>query len=87
VVVQPAAVQSGMDFALGAVALAVVAIMALAAVTTLWSLRTYRRDLRIVDMRNRGCSVSEIADALNTTDRDVRENLKRLADIHVTGAP
>jgi DNA-binding CsgD family transcriptional regulator len=43
------------------------------------SLRTHRRDMRIVDMLNGGRTVSEIAQVLNTTERDVREARKRIA--------
>jgi DNA-binding NarL/FixJ family response regulator len=69
-----------MEIAVGAVAIAFVmaAVLTSVAAVLRW-LRTYRRDLRVVDMRNRGCSVSEIAEALNLTDRGVRETLKRIA--------
>jgi hypothetical protein len=43
------------------------------------SLKRYPRDRRIVEMRNRRLSVGEIAKALDTTDSDVRESLKRIA--------
>lgn len=69
-----------MDILLGVLAgvLAIVIAMAILAFV-LRSPRTHRRDLRIVDMRNRGSSVSEIAAALNTTEKDVRETMKRIA--------
>jgi DNA-binding NarL/FixJ family response regulator len=57
-----------------AVALALAALVGL-----VQSLKRYPRDRRIVDMRNRGLSVCEIAEALGTTDSDVRESLTRIA--------
>jgi hypothetical protein len=50
----------------------IVAILVVADVATLvLGLSSHRRDVRIVDMRNRGCSVSEIAKALNSTGDEV----------------
>jgi DNA-binding CsgD family transcriptional regulator len=37
------------------------------------------RDVQIVDMRNRGLSAAEIADALGTTEAVIRKDLRRLA--------
>ena len=41
-------------------------------------IRRHPRDVRIVDMRNRGLSAAEIAAALGTTESVIREDLKRL---------
>ena len=41
-------------------------------------IRNHPRDVQIVDMRNRGLSAAEIADALGTTESVIREDLKRL---------
>jgi len=41
-------------------------------------IRNHPRDVQIVDMRNRGLSAAEIADALGTTEAVIREDLRRL---------
>ena len=47
----------------------------------LWLRRSpkHSRDVRIVDMRNRGLTAHQIADALGTTENAIREDLKRLS--------
>jgi hypothetical protein len=69
-----------MDFFWGLIALVVAAIVIVAVVATLVRrLRWHRRDVRIVDMHNRGCSVSQIAEALDSTDEEVRKAMKRIS--------
>jgi len=41
-------------------------------------IRNHPRDVQIVDMRNRGLSAAEIADALGTTEAVIRKDLRRL---------
>jgi hypothetical protein len=79
-----------MDFLWGAIAIMLGAIFVVAGVAALvQGLRTHTRDVRIVDMRNRGCSVSEIAKALNSTDEQVRKAMKRITGSvgPTTGSP
>jgi hypothetical protein len=42
------------------------------------SMSTHRRDIKIVDMRNRGLGAKDIAAELDTTEDDIRAALKRL---------
>jgi len=68
----PPVLTASMDFLWGVIAIVIVAILVVAdAATLVLGLSSHRRDVRIVDMRNRGCSVSEIAKALNSTGDEV----------------
>lgn len=79
-VFQTAAVKFTMDIFIGVLALVIgVAVVLWTSVAVVRSLRTHRRDVRIVDMLNGGRSVPEIAQVLNTTERDVQEARKRIA--------
>ena len=63
-------------------ALTLVALVALAiAGVFLWLRRSpkHSRDVRIVDMRNRGFTAHQIADTLGTTENAISEELKRLS--------
>ena len=63
----------------GVVSLVVVLVFVMALVFgVIRGVRNHPRDIQIVDMRNRGLSAAEIADALGTTESVIREDLKRL---------
>ncbi len=63
----------------GVVSLVIVVVFVIAVVFGLIrGVRSHPRDVRIVDMRNRGLSAAEIAEALGTTESVIRADLKRL---------
>ena len=63
----------------GVVSLVVVVVLVMALLFgVIRGIRNHPRDVQIVDMRNRGLSAAEIADALGTTESVIREDLRRL---------
>ena len=63
----------------GVVSLVVVMVLVTALLFALIrGILNHPRDVQIVDMRNRGLSAAEIADALRTTEAVIREDLRRL---------
>lgn len=72
----------------GVVALVMAAVMVAGiAYTVVSAAANHRTDSRIVDLRNRGMSVTDIAIELQMTEEQVRERIRRITGAAGPGPP